>query len=262
MVRFSLPLAAAVAALGVARVGAWAGLPRMGDWTPLLRTFSSSASVTAYVDVYISPFVQLQEAERNPDVPAEVVQGCVNAAIDALHTAVTAFGLTQEQFTEQNKGAFRKAIAKAVDPIASPANDAVQPVFTKQALRDFAFQRFDDLIIASETYYDFTNGRRDLIQYISHIDRQMGRWGAEKFKTIFPRNVDLELVRTYTASVIDENRTNDDLSRGDLRLMRYRMYALGNSAARGVPLPGAALICSAIGALLATALCAHAGSWL
>lgn len=208
----------------------WNILPKTNDWGYILSSFESRDQIPAYVGIYVQPFRELQAAERRDNISNIAIKDSVIALLSMGQRSINDFNVTKESFVSRDKRAFKGALLKAMDPFRGTDDDRLFPVFSRRAAGQFFYQRFDDMLVTSKEYSDFTGRRKDFARFLRMAEVQMKQWDAHDFAFLVPRNLDFELIEKYSAKVIKARYGNYTFTDKDIRDLRYKLYSLGNDA--------------------------------
>lgn len=208
----------------------WNILPKTDDWKYIMRSFESGDQIPAYVGIYVQPFRELQAAERHANISSAAIKDSVIAMVDMGQQSIGNFNVSEESFASRDKKAFRRALRQAMGPFRAPNADQLLPVFSKRAVGQFFYQRFDDMLVASKEYSDFTSRHKDFSRFLRMAQVQMKQWDARDFAFLVPRNLDFDLIEEYSVRVIQTCHDNATLTDKDIRDLQYKLRSLGNDA--------------------------------
>lgn len=208
----------------------WHILPKTDDWRYIMSSFELGDQIPAYVGIYVQPFRELQAAERHDNISNIAIKNSVIALLDMGQQSINDLNVTKESFVNRDKRAFGRALLKAMGIFRSPDAGRLSPVFSRRAAGQFFYQRFDDMLVASREYSDFTSRRKDFARFLRMAQVQMKQWDARDFAFLVPRNLDFDLIEKYSAKVIKTRYDNSTFTDKEISDLQYKLQSLGNDA--------------------------------
>lgn len=214
---------------------AWDILPPKEDWRAIMKSFDSSDDIKSYVDVYVAPFKQLQDATRNNNVSPDTIKTSMLSLLDLVQQSCKNFSITSEVFNSRKRDEFRKVLDSATKIFSTPNAEHLEPVFKKTAVHQFMHQRFDDMLVAAKDQKDVLARVKKFYNYAKHRHSQIKGWKPIKFKFIIPRNLDLNVVAQYSTSVIKNRKDKGFKKKDGIDKMYWKLHTLGNDARSSNP---------------------------
>lgn len=207
----------------------WKVLPQKGDWKKIVKSFENNEDIDNYVSVYVAPFKELQAAARNGKVSGDTIKTSMIALTDMVQKTCQNVNITVEVFNSRDRDKFRKVLEGSIGVLDDPEAKHLEPVFKVETIKYFMFQRIDDMLVAAKTQKEFLDHLRNLRNHAKHAQSTMKDWKPAKFKFLIHRNLDLEVVKQYSTSVI-KNRKEKGLKKEDLDKMYWKLHSLGNDS--------------------------------
>lgn len=207
----------------------WDMLPARDEWNPILKSFKAPEVLVPYVNIYITPFYEIQAAERSSNVTGDVIKNCYLAMLDLVLTSCENFNMTESVFNGHQRDEYRKVLDGATRVFMESSADQVQPVFQKRSLRNFMFQRFNDMIVASDTYRELDSRVRGFTKDVHRWHMRAKNEKADRFKYLLARNLDLVEVQKYSVDLL-QSSVNVTMNQRELRDFSWRLHSLGNDA--------------------------------
>ncbi len=209
----------------------WGYLPPKQDWPLIIKSLEDVDQVKSYVRIYTQPFRELQTAERSASISPDVVKASTVAMLELSHTACRMFNISEATFEKHSKDSFRQALEDATGVFEGPNAQHLEPIYKIRSVRNFVFQRLDDMLVAAKKYKDFMQAKQSYEKHLEYAHRIMKNWESSRYKYIVPRNLDLDLVRKYSVEAISA-RLDKKLEAEDVDSLRWQLSSLGNGASK------------------------------
>lgn len=231
---FLIPLvmmaSTASAIFGLGGNPGWKLLPPTGDWQSILNSFNHNVTVGPYVAIYAKPFAELQQSERNPQMSSSTIQDAVVNIFNVFVDVCGNFSMDQTTYDNHNTRDYRKALRQATRLFMTDirARD-VDHVISRVTMRRFAFQRINDILVASTSYNNMTSKLNSYKKVLQNASSRASKLNSDMWKLKFPRNIDLNVVVLYSTRVLGDS-VGATLSSSDLKRFIWRIQSLGNAA--------------------------------
>lgn len=207
----------------------WEYVPPKRDWPAIIKSLEDVDHVKSYVKIYVAPFAQLQAAERSATTSPDVIKASTVAMLELVHTACRTFNISEVVFEKHSKDAFRQALEDATGVFEGPNSQHLEPIYNIRSIRNFIFQRLDDMLVAAKKHRDFLQMKSDYEKHLEYAHRVLKNWESYHFKYVITRNLDLNLVRKYFVEAIS-SRLDKKLESEDVDNLQWQLYSLGNDA--------------------------------
>lgn len=205
----------------------WRYVPPKRDWPAIIKSLEDVDHVKSYVRVYAAPFAQLQAAERSATRPPDVIKASTVAMLEMVHTACRTFNISEVAFEKHSKDTFRQALEDATSVFEGPNAQHLEPIYNIRSIRNFIFQRLDDMLVAAKKHQDFLLMKRNYEKHLEYAHRVLKNWESHHFKYVIPRNLDIDMVRKYFVEAIS-SRLDKKLESEDVDSLKWQLYSLGN----------------------------------